>query len=64
MEIMQVVPRSVITSVVGRNVLVGLLAAAAAVLGAIGFSLLFSRVVSKPIVALADKNAACDDPRL
>ena len=54
-EILQVVPRSVITSVVGRNVLVGLLAAAAAVLAAIGFSLLFSRMFSKPIVALADK---------
>ena len=55
LEILQVLPRSVITSVVGKNVLVGLLAAATAVLAAIGFSLLFSRVVSKPIVALANK---------
>ena len=55
LSILQVLPRSVITSVVGRNLLVGLLAAATAVLAAVGFSLLFSRVVSGPIVALAQK---------
>jgi len=55
LEILQVLPRSVISSVVGKNVLVGLLAAAAAVLAAVGFSLLFSRVISRPIVALAEK---------
>lgn len=55
LEILQVLPHSVITSVVGKNVFVGLLAEAAAVLAAVGFSLLFSRVVSKPIVALAEK---------
>lgn len=55
LAILQVLPRSVITSVVGKNVLVGLLAAAAALLAAVGFSLLFSRVVSRPIVALAEK---------
>ncbi len=55
LAILQVLPRSVITAVVGKNLLVGLLAAAAAVLAAVGFSLLFSRVVSRPIVALAAK---------
>ena len=55
LEVLQVLPRSVITAVVGKNVLVGLLAAAGAVLAAVGFSLLFSRVVSRPIIALADK---------
>ncbi len=55
LEILQVLPHSVITTVVGQNVLVGLLAAAAAVLAAVGFSLLFSRAFSKPIVALAEK---------
>lgn len=55
LAILQVLPRSVITAVVGKNLLVGLLAAAAAVLAAVGFSLLFSRVVSGPIVALSEK---------
>ena len=55
LAILQVLPRSVITSVVGKNAVVGLSAAAVAVLAAIGFSLFFSRRVSGPIVALAEK---------
>lgn len=53
--IVQAVKRSVINTVVGKNVFVGLMAATVAVLAAIGLSLLFSKTFSKPIILLAAK---------
>lgn len=55
LQIVQLVPGSVIASPLRQTLLVGMLAAAFGLLGALGLSLLFTRIVSKPIVQLAEK---------
>lgn len=55
LQIVQLVPGSVIASPLRQTLLVGILAAAFGLLGALGLSLLFTRIVSKPIVQLAEK---------
>ncbi len=55
LHILQLVPAGVIASPLRQTLLVGLLAAVSGLLGALGLSLLFTRIVSKPIVQLAEK---------
>ena len=55
LRMLQLVPGSVIASPLRQTLLVGLLAAVFGLLGALGLSLLFTRIVSGPIIALSDK---------
>ncbi len=55
LQILQLVPGSVIASPLSQTLLVGVLAAAFALLGALGLSLLFTRIVSRPIMRLAEE---------
>jgi two-component system, sensor histidine kinase YesM len=55
LQIIQLVPGSVIASPLRQTLLFGILAAAFGLLGALGLSLLFTRIVSKPIMQLAEK---------
>jgi len=55
LQILQLVPGSVIASPLRQTLLVGMLAAVIGLLGALGLSLLFTRIVLKPIIELAEK---------
>ena len=55
LRILQLVPGSVITSPLRQTLLVGLLAAVFGLLGALGLALLFTRIISRPIIQLAEK---------
>lgn len=55
LRILQLVPGRVITSPISKTLWVGLLAALFGLLGALGLALLFTRIVSRPIIQLAEK---------
>jgi sensor histidine kinase YesM len=55
LQMVQLVPGSVIAFPLRQTLFVGILAAAFGLLGALGLSLLFTRIISKPIVRLAEK---------
>ncbi|MBN1776813.1 MAG: sensor histidine kinase [Clostridiales bacterium] len=53
--IVQAVPHNMITGTALKNIYAGLAAAGIAVLAAVSFSLLFSKIFSRPIIALSKK---------
>ncbi len=55
LRVLQMVPGTVIASPLRQTLLVGLLAAVFGLFGALGLALLFTRIVSRPIIQLAEK---------